>query len=496
MSSNLKDESERWFIVSHHIPEQIGELFCGIRCDKLWTGIYWKPDTQLQIWEKVREFTEAKAKKVQRDFANVSGDMEAATLRSKTKIAAIETLARSDERHAASSSLWNPDPMILATPSGVVDLRTGEPRAARPTDFATQPTRVGPAVEGAEHPIWSTTLDEVTGGDKQLQAYLQHMAGYVATGETREHALFFLYRPGGNGKGTFKDTLYEILGDYAKGVAISALMKSNRDRHPTDVYKLLGHRRTRQTSTLRHQIFSRTLVSLYRVTLQVRRHAESMRCYATNGYGPGDILKFNTKDRPTHVTAEAQREAKRQVLEEAASHRVKLFCSFILHRVASSPQNARRNEINRICYHFNCYLNRVSDHGLVLIDTFQDTSLLAFLRQKFSLGLKGLPYSNSYRLDRLLGLHLASIGSSHFCSVVDVVLGALRYGINARNDASRQTVAQTLLGQLAPLVIRTGSGKVDELSVFFSPKTIRVPSYLKEYRDLHDFLAANGLDCH
>jgi hypothetical protein len=148
-----------------------------------------------------------------------------------------------------------------------------------------------------------------------------------------------------------------------------------------------------------------------------------------NGYGVDDLLQFNTKERSGHVTPEAHREAKRQVLEEAASHGVKLFSSFILHRVATSPQEARLNEINRICYHFNCYLNRVSDHGLVLIDTFQDTSLLAFLRQKFSLRLKGLPYSSSYRLDRLLGLHLASIGSSHFCSVVDVVLGALRYSI-------------------------------------------------------------------
>jgi len=125
---------------------------------------------------------------------------------------------------------------------------------------------------------------------------------------------------------------------------------------------------------------------------------------ADNGYGVDDLLKFNTKERPGHVSPEAHREAKRQVLEEAASHGVKLFCSFILHRVASSRQDARLNEINRICDHFNCYLNRVSDHGLVLIDTFQDTNLLAFLRQKFSLGLKGLPYSSSYRLDRLLGL--------------------------------------------------------------------------------------------
>jgi putative DNA primase/helicase len=75
-----------------------------------------------------------------------------------------------------------------------------------------------------------------------LQTYLQRVFGYALTAEIRDHAMFFLFGPGGNGKGTFIDTLYEIMGDYATGVPISALMKSNRDRHSTEIYKLLGHR--------------------------------------------------------------------------------------------------------------------------------------------------------------------------------------------------------------------------------------------------------------
>src|SRR5882762_3494450 len=172
----------------------------------VWTGIYWKPDTTLTVWEKVREFVEAKAAQVLVDFPNFNGSAEAANLRSKPKIYAIEALARSDERHATNVSQWNPNPMILVTPSGVVDLRTGKLRAAQPGDFATQLTQVGPAVEGAEHPIWSKALEEVTGGDVDRQNYLQRVMGYMLTGETREHAMFFLFGPGGNGKGTFVDT--------------------------------------------------------------------------------------------------------------------------------------------------------------------------------------------------------------------------------------------------------------------------------------------------
>lgn len=216
---------------------------------------------------------------------------------------------------------------------------------------------------------------------------------------------------------------------------------------------------------------------------------------AARGYGADDILKFNTVERPAHITPDAHREAKKQLLEEAAAHGVRMFSSFILHKVASSPSEARFNEINRISLHFDYYLKRIDDYGLVLIDSFQDTSVVGFLRRKFSTGLKGLPYSGSYRLDRVLGFHVASIGQSNFCSVVDVVLGALRYSVNARGNARQQGVASTLLGQLAPMVLRTSSGEVDELSIFFSPKTIRAPSYLKEYQALHAFLAVNGLAC-
>lgn len=213
------------------------------------------------------------------------------------------------------------------------------------------------------------------------------------------------------------------------------------------------------------------------------------------GYRPDDLLKFNTRERPAHITPQAHRDIKRRVMEEAAQCGVKLFASVILHNIATSPEDARRNEINRVCYHFNCYLRWVNDHGLVLIDTFQDTLLNRFLRQKFSVGLVGMPYSATLRLDRVLGFHLASIGSSNFCSIVDIALGSLRYAINARNDASRLAVAQTLLGQLSPLALRNQAGRVEEISFFFSPKTIKVPAYFQAYQELATYLAQNGLDC-
>ena len=48
--------------------------------------------------------------------------------------------------------------------------------------------------------LWFQFLDKVTGGDLELQRYLQRVAGYCLTGITSEHVLFFLYGTGPTGK--------------------------------------------------------------------------------------------------------------------------------------------------------------------------------------------------------------------------------------------------------------------------------------------------------
>jgi hypothetical protein len=211
------------------------------------------------------------------------------------------------------------------------------------------------------------------------------------------------------------------------------------------------------------------------------------------GYGRQDVLKFNTRERPNHITPAVHAQIKQAVMEAAAQHQVKFLASLILHQVATSPDDARRNEINRICYHFDCHLNRVGDVGLVLIDTFQDAQLTNILREKFQVGLRGMPYTHEMPLSRILGYHLATIGSSHFCSVIDIVLGAFRFVVNNRNDATKAGVVRELLAQMAPLFIRDDRARVSELSLFFSPKVIRAKRYREQYEALHRFFGDAGL---
>jgi putative DNA primase/helicase len=157
---------------------------------------------------------------------------------------------------AATAEQWDADPWVLCTPAGMVDLRTGALRAQRQEDYATKMTAVGP---GGDCPMWRAFLDRVTAGRKELQTFLQKTAGYALTGSTREHALFFLYGTGGNGKSVFLNTVAAILGEYARTAPIETFTQSTGERHPTELAMLRGPRLvvSQETEEGRHWAESR-----------------------------------------------------------------------------------------------------------------------------------------------------------------------------------------------------------------------------------------------
>jgi putative DNA primase/helicase len=171
---------------------------------------------------------------------------DAAAIKSRKTIAAIESLARSDQRLAALSDQWDADAWLLNTPNGILDLRTGKIGPHDPLAYLTKTTTVGP--EG-ECPTWLRFLARVTDGDDDLVGILQRMCGYCLTGDISEHALFFLFGHGGNGKSVFIDTLSGILNDYAWTAAIETFTASNTDSHPAGLAALRGARFVTATET-------------------------------------------------------------------------------------------------------------------------------------------------------------------------------------------------------------------------------------------------------
>ena len=151
-------------------------------------------------------------------------------LLSAKTIAAIERLARSDPRLAATVDQWDRDPWLLNTPAGTIELQTGHMREHRREDYIT---KLGGSPIDRERPIplWTQFLARVTVGDDKLQAYLKRVAGYCLTGITQEHVLFFFYGTGANGKGVFLNTLRAIWGDYAAVAPVEMFCETRNERH-------------------------------------------------------------------------------------------------------------------------------------------------------------------------------------------------------------------------------------------------------------------------
>jgi putative DNA primase/helicase len=199
----------------------------------LWNQIAWRQDRTGLVFEEARvlarQLTRAEPAKIR-------------YVSCKTSFAAgVERFARSDPAFAVTMEVWDADPFLLGTPGGTVDLRTGELRPSDPADGVTKLTAVAPA-KTADCPLWLAFLDEATGGDTALIRFLQQWAGYALTGDTREHALVFVYGPGGNGKSVLLNVLIGILHEYAVTAAMDTFTASKGDKHPTDLAMLRGAR--------------------------------------------------------------------------------------------------------------------------------------------------------------------------------------------------------------------------------------------------------------
>lgn len=137
----------------------------------------------------------------------------------------------------------NHDPWMLGTPAGVLDLRTGEMRKGTAADLVTKAARVAPAEVADEFtcPHWLAFLESATGGNREVAAFLQRYAGYCLTGDLSDHAVLWLYGPGGTGKSTFIEALSHVLGDYAVTMSAQVFMSDDHG-HPTAVASLHGAR--------------------------------------------------------------------------------------------------------------------------------------------------------------------------------------------------------------------------------------------------------------
>jgi putative DNA primase/helicase len=151
------------------------------------------------------------------------------------------TLVKHAERVCCDDKTFDQDHWLLNVKNGTLDLRSGELREHRRDDYITKKILVDfdPAAPAAG---WDAFLDRVTGGDEDLQAYLQRIAGYCLTGSIEEQKLFFLYGSGSNGKSVFLEVLRALLGSYARSLDFNSLVVAQNPKIPNDMAALRGVR--------------------------------------------------------------------------------------------------------------------------------------------------------------------------------------------------------------------------------------------------------------
>ncbi len=207
-----------------------------------WDGFRWiLDDTKKITWDAfmlVREVARESREATAAQRARVT------TLKQANSVIG---LAASYPSIATKAEVWDRDPMLLGTPDGVIDLKTGKLTTSERDQYITRSVAVSP-VRG-DCPHWVGVIDRATKGDTTMRDYLQRWCGYILTGDTREECFLFVYGPGGSGKSTFIRVLSAIMGDYSRSAKMDAFQAKDRQEHSEEIARLAGARLVSATET-------------------------------------------------------------------------------------------------------------------------------------------------------------------------------------------------------------------------------------------------------
>lgn len=201
-----------------------------------WDGKRWALDD-------TRAATRAVIAVLRRAIAGSLGDKQLNSdirkCESANGVAGVLALAAAMPEFAVAVSDLDPDPYLLNTADGTLDLRTGEQRQHDPADRITKVTRAAYDPQAPGH-IWTAFLERVL-PDEAVRAYVQRVIGVALAGRVIEHVLPIFTGTGANGKSVFCTSVLWSLGQYASTAEPNLFM--HRDgAHPTGEMDLLGRR--------------------------------------------------------------------------------------------------------------------------------------------------------------------------------------------------------------------------------------------------------------
>jgi|GEM_PF-1464204 len=204
---------------------------------RAWDGRRWAVDSALHV----NALAADTARKIRQEAAaapsgtgngrDLGRDLFAHAVKSESRdrLAAMLEVAKARPGIAVAADALDVDPWALNVANGTLDLRTG---ALRPHNRADMLTKLAPVEyrPGCRCERWERFLADATGGDAELVAFLQVVAGYTLTGDTSEEKLFLVHGPEAAGKTTFLEAIRGALGEYARIIAADLLTRQRESR--------------------------------------------------------------------------------------------------------------------------------------------------------------------------------------------------------------------------------------------------------------------------
>jgi|SRR5581483_3267035 len=211
-------------------------------------------------------------------------------------------------------------------------------------------------------------------------------------------------------------------------------------------------------------------------------HAAIEKVRKDAGLKNTDTLKSSSYSRPEGFPKEKHRDLKNEVMRLAHEVGNVKFCAYVtLHELA---RNTEDNELitfgsNTVLGKFNEFLQGEKSYGYAMLDRMPGGEAFSFsyLKKKFQEG----NFDGKVRLDRILGFSHVCDGSSHLCSVADVLLGAFRYCVNEpENEEAAKEMFPVLMSMMWKRE-RGGKTYVNNCGLLLRPLNIQEPKHQAEY---------------
>lgn len=216
-------------------------LWCDALGWLVWDGTHWDTNEHAAT-EKAINFSEAMLQDAFKEYSAAQALDDSGKITVPEAVKAYMNHARKTRSRSSIfnfmelSKAWfaikaaelDAQPFLLNTPSGAINLQTGEVTASKPEQLCTRITATCPSDDGGD--VWQNFLDLITEKDTDLQNYLQVAIGSCSIGTILHEGIWVAVGGGRNGKSTFYNAISHVLGDYAGSIDSTVLTTEKQNR--------------------------------------------------------------------------------------------------------------------------------------------------------------------------------------------------------------------------------------------------------------------------